>query len=46
MYEAINNDWTSESDKKLKPFYHFRDELSVKLSADEKTFVLMKGNVL
>lgn len=43
VYEAISSNWSSPFSKQLKPFYHFREQLSVKHSRDEQTFVIMKG---
>ena len=51
LVQCIQNDWQdydndAELRREMKPFYHFRHELSVKFSADFSTFLILKGRLV
>ena len=51
LLQCIQNNWQdysndSEIRNAMKPFYHFRDELSAKFSEDHSTFLILKGRLV
>ena len=51
LLQCVQNDWENyasdpELRNRMKPFYHSRHELSVKFSADQTKFLILKGRLI